>query len=106
MIVFSPELHDVRDRLARTKSNGRYIPLRLYRSNQRNSLSVTDTQSGLWCEIQVEYKYLHPHMTKTAQWSKMEAKGRPVKLKKPEMKQGENIHLKKGLDIHVLFEQA
>lgn len=96
MIQFSSELEDVRQKLAKTKSNGEYIPLRLYRSGRWNSISVTDIQSGLWCEVQLEYKYLHPHMKATLEWTKMEKRGKPVQLKTPSMKQGANIHLKKG----------
>lgn len=90
------ELDGVRQYLARSRTGGRYIPLKLYRSKRNNSISVTDVQSGLWCEVQVEYRYLHPHMKRTLEWSKLEEKGRPVQLKTPEMKQGAEIHLAKG----------
>ena len=95
-LLLLTELNDVRQDLARRKTRGQYIPLKLYRSAKSNSISVTDVQSGLWCEVQVEYRYLHPHMRHTAEWSKMEEKGRPVQLKTPEMKQGTDIHLAKG----------
>ena len=92
----STEFDDVRSSLARRKTNGRYIPLKLYRSSRNNSISVTDVQSGLWCEVQIEYRYLHPLMKKTPEWSKMEERGKPVQLKTTEMKKGTSIHLAKG----------
>ena len=95
-VVNVSELEEVRHKLARAKSNGEYIPLRLYRSGRSNSISVTDLQSGLWCEVQLEYKYLHPHMKATVEWTKMAKRGKPVQLKTPSMKHGANIHLKKG----------
>lgn len=95
------ELDDVRQSLARRKTNGHYIPLKLYRSQRSNSISVTDVQSGMWCEVQVEYRYLHPLMTHTPEWSKMEERGKPVQLRTPEMKQGTDIHLAKGTLVYV-----
>lgn len=59
-------------------------------------MTVTDIVSGLWCEVQVEYKHLYRHMKHTAGWSEMTQQDRPVQLKTPEMKQGATIHLKKG----------
>lgn len=97
-ILLSPfrlELDDVRQRLASEKNNGKYVPLKLFRRGQ-TMMTVTDIVSGLWCEVQVEYKHLYRHMKHTAGWSEMTQQGRPVQLKTPEMKQGATIHLKKG----------
>ena len=96
LLLLHSELNDVRQSLAQRKTGGRYIPLKLYRSTKNNSISVTDVQTGLWCEIQAEYRYLHPFLKQTGEWRKMEEKGRPVLLKTPEMKQGTTIHLAKG----------
>ena len=82
--------------LARTRNGGQYTPLRLFRRGRDNVISVTDTVMGLWCEVQVEYKYLHPHMKKTAEWTKLAEKGTPVQLRTVSMKQGSAVHLKKG----------
>lgn len=96
-LSFHPvELDDVRTLLAKTRNNGQYVPLKLFRARKHNSINVTDIVTGLWCEVQLEYKHLHPHMKKTREWSKMEEKGTPVMLKTPVMKQGAEIHLKKG----------
>ena len=96
MNLVHAELDEVRQSLARKKTNGKYIPLKLYRSTKSNSISVTDVQTGLWCEVQLEYRYLHPHMKVTKEWSKLEEQGRAVQLKTPEMKQGTTLHLAKG----------
>lgn len=105
MMPHCTELDDVRQSLARRKTNGQYIPLKLYRStrsnSRNNSISVSDVQTGLWCEVQLEYRYLHPHMKTTMEWSKLEEKGRPVLLKTPEMKQGTSIHLAKGTYMYI-----
>ena len=79
------------------------ISLKLYRSTKSNSISITDIQMGLWCEIQAEYGYLHLFLKQTYKWRKMEEKGRPVQLKTPEMKQGTDIHLAKGTRHIVLL---
>ena len=92
------ELFDVRGKLAQLRSNGQYIPLKLYRSHCHNSLSVSDIQAGMWCESQLEYRYLHPHMRRTKQWLAEEKKGREVKKKTEVMLKGASIHEKKGLN--------
>ena len=61
-----------------------------------NSISVTDVQTGLWCEMQAEYRYLHQYMKHTNEWRKLEEKGTPVQFKTPEMRQGTDLHLAKG----------
>lgn len=94
-VCFS-ELYDVREQLALSKSNGRYVPLKLYRSHCHNSLSVTDIQSGLWCESQLEYRYLYPHMKRTKQWEKQTKEGNEVQKKTPVMIKGASIHQSKG----------
>jgi hypothetical protein len=58
---------------------------------------VSDIQAGMWCERQLEYRYLHPHMKRTKQWLAEEKKGREVKKKTEVMVKGANIHTKKGL---------
>ena len=89
-------MDDVRLSLAWRKTGGQYIPLKLYRSTRSNSISVTDVQTGLWCEMQAEYRYLHQYMKHTDEWRKLEEKGTPVQLKTPEMRQGTDLHLAKG----------
>ena len=85
--------------LADSRSQGKYVPLKLYRSHCHNSISVSDIQSGLWCERQLEYRYLHPHMKCTKQWKRVEReKGREIEKKTEVMIKGANIHLKKGED--------
>ncbi len=93
-------MYDVRYQLAASRSNGKYIPLKLYRSNRHNSLSVSDVQSGMWCERQLEYRYLYPHMKRTKQWTKKEREGREVKKKTEAMVKGSTIHHAKG-DSHI-----
>ena len=99
------ELDDVKDRLARTRNKGQYVPLRLFRSRGKNVINVTDISQGLWCEVQVEYKHLHPTMKRTAEWSKMAEQGTPVQLKTAGMKQGAAIHLKKGEQLRALVRE-
>lgn len=94
------ELFEVRGRLAESRSNGQYIPLKLYRSHCHDSLSVSDIQSSTWCERQLEYKYLYPHMKTTKQWVKEEKKGKEIKKKTPVMIKGSTIHLKKGMECY------
>ena len=60
-------------------------------------MSVTDLTSGVWCEVQVEYRHLHRHLRNTAEWTEMEKKGSPVLLKTEGMKKGSDVHLKKGV---------
>ena len=99
-IHIAPELYEVRGQLAQKKSNGEYIPLKLYRSHCHNSLSVTDIQTGLWCERKLEYDYLYPHMKKTRQWKREEAvKAEEIKKKTTAMVKGANIHLMKGANV-------
>ena len=94
---FTIELSDVRWRLAQNRSGGEYVPLKLYRSHCYNSLSVSDIQACVWCETQLEYKYLYPHMKKTKQWQEKEKKtGKEIDKKTRVMVDGWNIHNKKG----------
>lgn len=86
----------MRGNLAQARSNGQYVPLKLYRSHCHNSLSVSDIQSGMWCERQLEYRYLYPHMKGTKQWLKEKKKGREVEKKTKVMVKGSKIHEKKG----------
>ena len=74
----------------------RYVPLRLFRPRAHRVLSVTDLASGLWCEVQVEYRHLHPHLNSTREWRKMAETGSPVVLKTGSMKMGSLVHMKKG----------
>jgi len=66
-----------------------------------NSISVTDIQSGMWCQSQLEYRYLYPHMKKTQQWEKQAKEGKEVQKKTPVMIKGSDIHVKKGNNIFV-----
>ena len=87
----------MRQRLARSRNDGKYVPLKIYRSHCRNSLSVSDIQSGMWCQSQLEYRYLHPHMKKTKQWEKQAKEGKEVQKRTPVMIKGSDLHLKKGI---------
>ena len=60
-------------------------------------LSVTDLSTGVWCEMQVEYRHLHPHLKKTGEWTELEKKGTPILLKTEVMVKGSTFHLKKGI---------
>ena len=91
------EFDDTRAALSRQRNNGVYVPLRLYGRNRGSSvISVTDVTSGLWCEVKVEYRHLHPVMRRTSNWKRLEEKGAPVMLRTPVMKEGTSMHLKKG----------
>lgn len=96
-IMLILELFEVRGKLAQSRSNGEYVPLKLYRSHCQNSLSVSDVQGGMWCERQIEYRYLHPHMRRTKQWLVEEKKGKEIKKKTGVMLKGASIHEKKGV---------
>lgn len=78
-----------------------YVPLKLYRSHCHNSLRVSDLQSGLWCERQVEYRYLYPHMKRTEQWKRREREGKEIKKRTAVMVKGSTIHQMKGDDVMV-----
>ena len=93
------ELFEVRGELSRRRSNGQYVPLKVFRSHCHNSLSVSDVQASLWCEKQLEYRYLYPHMQRTSQWKRETERGREIKKKTVEMKTGSDIHQKKGDDV-------
>ena len=96
----------MRGKLAFSRSNGEYVPLKLYRSNCRNSLSVSDIQSSMWCERQLEYRYLYPHMKKTSQWKKQEEKkGEEIKKKTEVMLKGSSLHLIKGVILWVSYQE-
>ena len=86
----------MRERLACSRNNGTYVPIKLYRSHCHNSLSVSDIQSGMWCESQLEYRYLFPHMKYTKQWKKQAKEGNEVQKKTPIMTMGSNIHQLRG----------
>ena len=90
------EFNDVRLNLARTRNKGHYVPLKLFRAQKGSSLNVTDIHSSLWCEVQVEYKYMHRHLKSTPAWTQLEKQGKPVQLTTPAMKQGATMHLAKG----------
>lgn len=60
-------------------------------------MSVTDLSNGVWCEVQVEYRHLHPHLKSSKEWAKMAEKGSPVVLKTDRMRMGSVIHMKKGM---------
>ena len=90
----------MRGKLAHSRSNGEYVPLKLYRSHCHNSLSVSDIQSGMWCERQLEYRYLYPHMKKTKQWQVEERKkGEEIERKTKVMLKGASIHEVKGTRV-------
>lgn len=93
------ELYEVRGELAQKRNNGQYVPLKMYRSHCHNSLSVSDIQTSLWCEKQLEYRYLYPHMKKTRQWTKEAEKGKEIKKKTEVMLKGSSIHQMKGDDV-------
>ena len=90
------EIDDTRRGLARAKNAGNYVPMKLFRGWGNRVLSVTDLAAGLWCQVQVEYRYLHPHLRTTTEWVEMEQKGTPVVRKTEGMKKGCAVHLKKG----------
>lgn len=81
------------------RNQDEYIPLHLFRPWSHRVLSVTDLTSGTWCEVQVEYRHLHPHLKKTREWKKMAEKGSPVALKTESMKKGSDVHMKKGIKV-------
>ena len=96
-IIFSAELDDVKKGLMVQRNQDHYIPLGLFRPWGHRVLSVTDLTSGMWCEVQVEYRHLHPHLKRTKEWTKMGEKGSPVVLKTATMKKGSEVHMKKGM---------
>ena len=107
MLSLCPELFEVRGQLSQRRSNGQYVPLKLYRSHCGNSLSVTDIQSSMWCERQLEYRYLYPHMKKTKQWREEEKrKGKEILKKTPVMITGATIHEKKGWRLKFIIYHA
>ena len=60
------------------------------------SVAVSAISNSLWCEQQMEYQQLHPHMVRTAEWGKRSVKGRPIERETKQMIQGTAIHTKKG----------
>ncbi len=93
----------MRQSLAASRNNGKYVPLRIYRSHARNSLSVSDVQSGMWCQSQLEYRYLYPHMKRTKQWEKKTKEGKEILKRTPVMIKGSDMHEKKGNNILVFI---
>lgn len=81
----------------------KYVPFRMFRPWAHRVLSVTDLTSGLWCEVQVEYRNLHPHLKMSREWRKMAENGSPVVLKTESMKKGSSVHIKKGAYSKTLF---
>jgi hypothetical protein len=51
----------------------------------------------VWCEVQTEYHYLHPHLKTSKEWTQLAEKGTPVLLKTESMKKGSAVHMKKGV---------
>lgn len=96
-IMFPAELEDVKKGLMVQRNQDHYTPLGLFRPWGHRVLSVTDLTSGMWCEVQVEYRHLHPHLKETKEWKKMSEKGSPVVLKTATMKKGSEVHMKKGM---------
>ena len=90
------EFEDVRNGLMVRRGLDRYVPLRLYRHWGHRVLSVTDLSGGMWCEVQLEYRHLHPHLKNSKAWTEMAEKGSPVVLKTETMKKGSVVHMNKG----------
>jgi exonuclease V len=98
------ELNDVRSGLMSRHGLTQYVPFRLFRPWADRTLSVTDLASGLWCEVQVEYRSLHPHLKTSREWRRMAEKGSPVVLKTESMKIGTAVHMKKELEVHEIVK--
>ena len=96
------ELSDVRSELARKKNDGHYAPMALFKRSR--AVAASDIASSLWCEQQVEYRHLHPYLSKSGEWVERAAQGRPVVQRTAVMMQGSSYHMKKGiLDPCMIF---
>lgn len=82
-------------------NNGCYVPIDLFKGGSR-SVSVSDISSSLWCELQIEYRYLHPHLSRTSEWVRRKNMGTPVERKTKQMKDGSAIHYEKGVACVVI----
>lgn len=97
------ELEDVRRGLMLHRSLEKYIPFKIYRHWDHRVMSVTDITAGMWCEVQLEYRRLYPHLKTSKGWTKMAEKGSPVVLKTNAMKEGSAIHLEKGTSAYTVL---
>ena len=95
--MHTAEFDDVRRGLMSQRSLGQYVPFKLYHHWGHRVMSVTDITGGMWCEVQLEYRHLHPHLKNSKEWTKMAEKGTPVVLKTETMKKGSAVHMLKGI---------
>lgn len=72
--------------------------MKIFRNS--GSVSVSDVSSGLWCELQVEYRHLHPFLQRTKEWQRMKSEGRPIEKRTAIMQTGTDMHFKKGTCIY------
>lgn len=71
--------------------------MNIFRRN--NAICVSDIASGLYCELQVEYRHLHPYLQRTKQWQQKREQGKTIEKRNVVMQEGTSIHLKKGTTI-------